>query len=138
MISNAKDAQIISNGKDSEYTSSLPKVESALFGWMQIMTFNLICKKNIDGYTQEVKSIIKTRAVRQPMTPQQLSLKPAGQRSWKWETLHALPDLQLQLDDQVTYLDKTFRVMEKSEYPEYGYIEYHLGQDFNYMNEAPQ
>ena len=138
MIPNAKDAQTIVNGKDSAYTGSLPHVGAALHGWMQLMVFGLICKQNIDGYTQEIKSKVTTHALRQPLTPQQLSLKPQGQRDWKWEQLHALPDLQMNPDDQVTYLGQTYRVMEKKEYPEYGYIEYHVGQDFSYLNEVPE
>lgn len=138
MLTNAKDGQIIRNAKDNENLSSLPDVSVALHNWMQMMTFNLICKKIIDGYTQEIKSEIITHAVRQPMSAQMISLQPAGQRSWKWETLHALPDLEMNIDDQVTYQGDTFRVTGKTDCSEYGYIEYQMVQDFNYMNEAPE
>lgn len=138
MISNAKDSQIIGNAKDRDNTSSLPDVSVALHNWMQLMTFNIICKKIIDGYTQEIKSEITTHAVRQPMSPQMIALQPAGSRSWKWETLHALPDLVMNIDDQVTYQGETFRVRGKGNYPEYGYIEYQLVEDYNHMNEAPE
>ncbi|MBW1812126.1 MAG: hypothetical protein JRJ39_00260 [Deltaproteobacteria bacterium] len=138
MISNAKDSQSIVSAKDNNNVSSLPYVAIALHNWMQLMTFNLICKRMIDGYTQEIKSEITTHAVRQPMSPQLVNMQPAGQRSWKWETLHALPDLVMNIDDQVTYQEETFRVKGKKHYPEYGYIEYQLAQDYNYMNEAPE
>ena len=136
MISSAKDAQQLSSAKDKENVISLPHVGIALHGWMQLMTFNLICKQNIEGRTQEIKSVITTHAVRQPFTAEQLAKMNRGQRSWQREMLHALPDLQMNTDDQVTFFGTTYRVEEKISWPEYGYIQYNLVEDYGYMNEV--
>lgn len=138
MILNAKDANIIVNGKDAKEINSLPHVGVALHAWMKFMLFGTICKQNIDGRTQEIESKIQTHAVRQPLSAEQLKLKPEGLRSWKWDQLHALPDLVLNTDDRVTYGGITFRVQYKKDWAEYGYIEYHVVQDFGYLNESPE
>lgn len=137
MINNAKDAQIIVSAKDIDEVTSLPHVGIALHGMMQLMEFWKICKKNVDGYTQEIESITKTHAVRQPFSDEQIELLPEGERSWKWEMLHALPDLALNTDDRVSYLGRSYTVKSKKNYSEYGYIEYHLIEDYNSLNRAP-
>lgn len=138
MIPNAKDTMRLSNAKDSDDpVSFVPAVGVALHGWMQFMKFKTICKTNNNGYTDEIESTVETHAVRQPLMPQQLLTKPAGQRGWRWEQLHVLPDLDVNLDDKIEYLGVTYRVQAKNSYPEYGYIEYHVVQDYGYLNESP-
>ncbi len=137
MINNAKDSQKISQGKDQDGITSLPHVGKALHGWMQLMKFTIICKQSINGYTQEIASTLNTHAVRQPLSPQQLAIKPKGERNWRHEMIHALPDLQLNPDDRVEYLGVRYRVMERNDYPEYGYIQYNVSEDFDFLSEAP-
>ena len=102
------------------------------------MHFITICKQNIDGYTEEIKSEVNTHAVRQPLQPTRLDLREQGERTWQHEMLHALPDLQLNIDDRVQYLGTTYRVVDRNAFPEYGYIQYNVTQDFDYLNEAPE
>lgn len=123
MIKNAKDIQI--NG-----WSSLPQVSEALDGWFQTLTFQLVTKSLVDYEIKEVLQPIITKGVRQPFTAQQLAIKPEGQRGWLWETLHCLPNVQLKIDDIVIFNGVRYRVMQKWNWQEYGYCEYHICQGF--------
>lgn len=123
---------MIINGKDFKIgaQSNLPDVSDALLDWFQNMTFDLITKAITDYDLTETATTISTKGVRQPFSAQQLSIKPEGQRAWKWETLHCLPDVKLNPDDIVVFNGVRYRVMEKLDYSEYGYLEYHIIQDY--------
>lgn len=122
MIVNAKD-------KGLNFTG-LPQVGDVLPSWFQTLTFTLVTKYLVDYEVQEVLVTITTQGVRQPMNAQQLSIKPEGQRGWKWETIHCLPNVKLKLDDIIIFDNVKYRVMEKWDWSEYGYLEYHICQAY--------
>lgn len=124
---------MISNGSDrllSQNPGTLPDVSGALFEWFQTITFIQIVKTIINFQSVETQVPTTFQGVWQPFTDQQLTLKPEGQRSWKWFMLHAQPSLILKPDDIVSYQGEKFRVMSKRDYKEYGYIEYHCIGDY--------
>lgn len=114
----------------SQNTGNLPNMASALEGWMQPMVFGTVTKTMINSVVREVMTTIEFQGVMQPFSFEQLAIKPEGERSWKWYMLHAQIGLQLETDSVVNYQDVQYRVMEKGDYKEYGYVEYHLIQDF--------
>lgn len=124
MIHNACDQSLDQN------RSALPNVATALDGWMQQIQFIKLSKNIVNHEVVEYEDKICLMAVRQPMNAQTLELKPEGQRQWKWETIHALPDVELMPDDRIKFDNSKYRVMEKLDFTEYGYIEYHIVQDY--------
>lgn len=108
----------------------LPNLSSAVKAYMQPLTLVKITKAIIDYEEQEVETVIKTRGVRQPLPPQELEILQRGQRAWKWECLHLLPNVDLKPDDVVKFKGAKYRVKEKYDCTEYGYIEYLIAQDF--------
>ena len=129
MIKNAASRSL----KDSFNT--LPDVSDVLPDWFQHLTFQLVTKTQQDYETVEVLTTIHTEGVRQPMSAQQLDLKPEGQRAWKWETIHCLPDVKLKVDDIIIFDGVKYRVMQKWNWAEYGYLEYEICQAFNNSSE---
>lgn len=124
MISNASDRSLSSN------PGTLPNVSEALFSYFQRLTFTAIVKTIVNFQVLETKIGTSFMGVRQPFTPQQLSLKPEGQRAWKWETIHATPELILSPDDVISFDGNPYRVMRKSDFKEYGYVLYEICQDY--------
>ena len=122
MIINAKD-------KPLSYTG-LPQMGEVLPSWFQPLTFDLVTKTVVDYEVQEVRQTIQTQGVRQPMSAKQLEIKPEGQRAWQWETIHCLPDVKLKVDDIVIFDGVRYRVMQKWDWSEYGYLEYHIHQAY--------
>lgn len=118
MIINAKDKGLLYSG--------LPQVGEVLPSWFQPLTFDIITKSLVDYEVQEVIVPVSTQGVRQPMTAQQIAIKPEGQRAWRWETLHCLPNVPLRIDDIVVFGEKRYRVMQKWDWSEYGYYEFHI------------
>ena len=121
---NAKDRKL------SESATGLPDVSQSVEMFLQRMVVKVIRKKQVDGYTKEYTECIITQAVKQPFSPEQLEVKAEGERSWKWYTLHSLTDLRLKTDDIVILHEVEYRVMEKLDFREYGYYEYHIVEGF--------
>ena len=92
------------NGKDSTINAKgcLPFVGSALIDWFQAVTFTLVAKAVVNFEVVETLTTSSFYGVRQPMGPQELKIKPEGQRSWEWEQIHATPDLILKTDDIIS------------------------------------
>lgn len=121
------------NGKDKKIADSfnnLPNLSEALVGWFQSLSFGLVVKELVDYQPVETIKNIKTKGVRQPMSAEQLNIKPIGQRSWRWETIHCLPEIKLNTDDIIVFNCTKYKVMEKYDYSEYGYLEYHIAEGF--------
>lgn len=109
---------------------SVPNMSETLFDWFQTMVFTIIEKKVVFFQNEEVPTNYNFLGVWQPFTSSQLMLKPEGQRSWDWFTLHSTPNLPMKNDDVVGYNLRQYRVMKKTDYTEYGYIEYQLIEDY--------
>lgn len=109
---------------------TVPNVGGALLDWFQPMVFGVVTKIVTGFQVQETASAISFRGVIQPFSARQLQLKPEGQRAWTWLWLHSDPSLKLNVDDIVTYLGKQTRVMAQTDYTLYGYLDYHLVQDW--------
>lgn len=130
---------MIINGKDTPLNKSfgtLPNVADVLPDWFQRLRFDIITKSLIDYEVEEVIVPVDTYGVRQPMSAQQLAIKPEGQRAWKWETIHCLPDVPLRIDDIVVFDNQKYRVMQKWDWSEYGYCQYEICQAYENREES--
>lgn len=116
----------------------LPNLSNPVKAYMQKMVLVKVTKAIVDYEEQEVRTVINTKGVRQPLPPQQLEILSRGQRAWKWECLHVLPNVDLKPDDIVFYKDTKYRVKEKYDCSEYGYIEYLIAQDFEDEQESSE
>jgi len=123
MIANAKDLSI--------NTSSVPNVSDALSNWFSQLKIGKITKTVVDFQLSESISYYDVLAVLQPFTTKQLQIKPEGQRSWQWYTLHIkAPGVEFCLDEVALIKGKKHRIMQKFEWEDYGYIEYQLVEDY--------
>lgn len=130
---------MIVNGKDtplSKSFSTLPNVADVLPDWFQDLRFDIITKSLVNYEVEEVIVPVATYGVRQPMSAQQIAIKPEGQRAWKWETIHCLPDVPLRIDDVVVFGNQRYRVMQKWDWSEYGYQEVHICQAYQAGEES--
>ena len=122
MISNASSKSITPN--------ALPNMSGTILDWFQPLTFTRMTKTVVDFKLVESPSSVSFMGVIQPLSPQQLAMKESGQRAWIWKQIHALPDLVLNIDDVISFGSKSYRVMEKLDYTEYGYVEFHIVEDY--------
>jgi hypothetical protein len=111
-------------------TGAVPDVSGALQEYFQPMTFDVIVKTTVGFQASETTTPVDFRGTWQPFTDRQLFLRPEGQRAWSWFWLHADTALVLNVDDVVIWNGKQTRVMARKDFALYGYVEYHLVQDW--------
>lgn len=128
----------VQNGKDfliSAVPGTLPNMHDTLLDYFLPITFVRVTKEDVNFSVKETREEIECMGVVQPMSPQQLSIKPIGQREWKWYTIHAFPNLILNPDDIIKFVNiladnENYRVMAKMDWKSYGYVEYHIVKDY--------
>ena len=111
-------------------SGTTPDVSGALQDYYQAMTFSPLVKTVAGFQVVETPNPIHFRGMIQPLTERQLFLKPEGQRAWTWFLLYSDPTLTLNVDDVMLWNGIQTRVMARKDYNLYGYMEYHLVQDW--------
>lgn len=109
---------------------NLPNMSDALLDYFQPMVFTILTKTISKFKVSEQPNNKNFYGVWQPLSPQQLVMKPHGQRSWRWFSLHSDPTLSLKPDDIVKYEGIPYRVMGKFDYTRYKYMQYELVEDY--------
>jgi hypothetical protein len=125
MIQNA------SNRKTRDLASGLPDVGASIQILLQPVVATYIQKQQISGYTQEVSCSMDTKASIQPWSAEQLKMLPEGQRSWKYFTIYALANLNLATDEVFTIYEKSYRILDRTDWSDYGFIEYNTIEDYD-------
>lgn len=118
--------------KLSEIFGGLPDVSIALNGWEIPIHANFITQENIDGTITNVSKIKRLKGVVQPLRPQDLEIKPEGQRAWAWYQVHINPSYpKLRVEQIITIKGDDYKVKAVNNYIPYGYMEYHVIKDFD-------
>lgn len=106
-------------------------MRAAFAGWMQKITFVVRTQQVVDALVTSVDKNVTFRGTLQPLNPKAIMLKPEGQRAWTWFQLHCQsPGARFNVNDQVIYDGRKFKVMAENDYSLNGYFEYHLVQDY--------
>ena len=118
--------------KTLNQVSTMPQMGRSFSGWMMPLTLHRITQVVIDGLAQDLADVISFIGVFQPFGPNQLKLKPEGQRSWQWVQIHAVAGtLNLDNGDKILFNGTKYKIMAQNDYSLNGYIEYHAVQDFD-------
>lgn len=121
----------------SDLASGLPDVGAAIMEILMPVKASYIQKQQIAGHTQEILIEIDTKVSIQTMSPQQLKMLPEGQRGWDTNTIYALSNLDLRLDEVFTIKGKNYRILAKTNWKEYGFIEYGTTEDYQMSKPDP-
>lgn len=116
--------------KLDEQPGTLPNLQGGVLNYFRQLTFTTIKKTVVNFQLVEVPVSFNFMGMVQPMGAQKLMMKPEGQRHWVWNTIHAFPSLELTTDEIITISCVNYRVMQKFDYSTYGYVEYHVVQDY--------
>lgn len=123
----------LANGRNTPLNAlqgTVPSLSGVLTDWFQAMSFTRVVKSTVGFQVIETPTVISFRGVIQPLSDRALQLKPEGQRAWTWFLLYSDPTLKLDVDEVVTYLGIQYRVMALKDYSIYGYMDYHICEDF--------
>lgn len=123
MIQNAKDKGL------AIMAAGLPDVSDAVLSFLQPVTIACVQTQMIDGYSKDILRKITTQASVQPMD-EKLAIRKEGERSWRWSVVHMSPDPGLYTDDVFELLGVSYRIMQKMNWGQYGYTEFHVIEDY--------
>ena len=108
----------------------LPNLSNPIKKWFINIDFIRITKTITDFEAVETENLESFQGVIQNLDSKQLQVKPEAQRAWGWKMIHSLTDLKLNVDDKIKYNDISYRVMNVRDFTEYGYMEYHIVEDY--------
>ena len=119
------------NYKINQMLNGMPQVDDVLVGWEVTFLVNYSYQIKIDGEFINRSKIAKVKGVLQPLRPEEVELKPEGQRSWTWYQLHVSTEYaQMAPGNVVTINNLNYKVMALKDYSLNGYTEYHLIRDY--------
>ena len=127
MIYNAKDVKISTVQLGG---SGLPCLSAPVENWSQPIEFQIVGKRQVDFKTVETFITKMGKGVIRPLSPQQLALKPEGERAWRWKVIHSAFTLELNVDDVIQIDSIRYRVMSKTDSAQYGYFKYEIAEAF--------
>lgn len=111
--------------------SGMPQMNAVFNGWTIRITFDVITQTIVNGFTVDTPKQVTVDAVWQPLSPEQIALKPDGQRSWEWIQLHVRgKELVFATNDIVTRNGVKYKVMAVKDYTLNNYSEYHLIRNY--------
>lgn len=118
MINCAKD-------KSLDQSAGLPDVSEVVASLLQKAKVGVVQSEQIDGMTQDIPIWKDAMVSIQPM-PESLVVSKEGDRSWRWFTVHSLPDLILETKDIFVLFGTSYQVKDKKDWSQYGYVVYHV------------
>jgi len=104
----------------------MPDMSDAISGFAEDIQFAVNSKTVVDYEVVESRSSVEwTDGSLQPLPPQELRIKPEGQRTWKWWLMYTTKSLKLDdiLQDNCR---RQYRVMEKTDWNAAGFYVYQL------------
>lgn len=113
--------------------NSMPQMSSAFAGWAVNLQLIKIMQEVQNGFVLEAEDYFSVFGIWQPFQPEQLILKPEGQRSWEWIQLHIQGNnTAFETNDRIQRDQKVYKVMSVQDYRLNNFTEYHLCRDYDY------
>lgn len=124
MIGNASKTSLSAN------PGILPSMINPIQKWSLPISFIRVTKTVIDGEVKESESCENFFGSVQNLDFKSMTPLPEGQRSWSRKMIHSLINLRLNTDDIIKYEGVRYRVMNIRDFKEYGFLEYHVVEDY--------
>lgn len=111
--------------------SGMPQMASTLNGWEVPLSLVKITQDVVEGDLVTSETTYNFQGVWQPLSAEQLSLLPEGQRSWENVWIHAKSgSLNLETADKVIFNNRRYKITQKKDYGLNGFVEYMLIRDY--------
>ena len=111
--------------------SPMPTMRSTIMGYMRPLGLTKIVKTVTDFQTVETEIPIAANGTWQPFSFEQLSIRPEGERSWRWFMVHTTADVILLTDDLIVRYGTRYRVMMRGDYQDNAFVEYHVVNSYD-------
>ena len=117
--------------------SGMPQMNAAFSGWTIAIKLVKIVQTVVEGFVRDIENSISVMGAWQPLSPEEIALKPDGQRSWEWINLHIHGNtIYFETNDRIKRNDIPYKVMAIKDWRLSNYTEYHLVRDYETVSEA--
>lgn len=107
-------------------------MSAAFSGWKILVGLKKIRQEISAGFLIDFEETVNVNGTWQPLDPEQIKLKPEGQRSWEWIDLHIEGSTMLfATNDRVVKNGLRYKVMALRDYTLNNFSEYHLIRDYD-------
>lgn len=106
--------------------TGMPRMNRAFHGWFNEITIIIITSVIVDYETVNTEQEITFKGTIQPLSTEDLQLKPEQERSWKWLKIHCFPDFILSTGDYIVYDSVKYRVKATKDYSINNFMIYEL------------
>jgi len=111
--------------------SGMPQMTVAFGGWEIPITLLRISQVISDGWVVNLETPVSFKGTWQPLSPEEINLKPDGQRSWEWIDLHVVgKSVLFKTNDRIIKDGLQYKVMALKDYTLNNFSEYHLIRDY--------
>lgn len=111
--------------------NGMPQMNAAFSGWTIKMTWTKIVQSIVDGFPVNQEIPFTIEGVFQPLSAEEIKLKPDGQWSWSWYMLHIKgKESPFETNDRIKYNGVTYKVMGKKDYALNNYTQLDIIKDF--------
>lgn len=111
--------------------SGMPQMSAAFSGWTISISLKKITQTVVNGFVQNAETDLTIKGIWQPLSPDEIALKPDGQRSWEWIWLHVEgKTLLFKTNDRIIRNGIKYKIMAVKDYTLNNYSEYHLVLDY--------
>lgn len=111
--------------------SGMPQMSAAFSGWKSRLTFEKITQTVVDGWVTETKTPVTIMGTWQPMSAEDIKLKPEGQWSWSWFMIHVEGTAKpFATNDRLIFNGTQYKIMALKDYTLNNYVQYDAILDF--------
>lgn len=110
----------------------MPQMSAAFAGWKTSIDLKKITQSvGTDGFVEESETALTVQGTWQPLSPEEIMLKPDGQRSWEWIWFHVEgATLLFKTNDKIFKNGIKYKIMAVKDYTLNNFSEYHLVLDY--------
>lgn len=111
--------------------SNMPQLSAPFSSWTKTISLTKRTETITNGLVGYTEEVLVFRGIIQPLSAEEIALKPDAQRSWKWLQIHCQNgSLSLTTNDQILYGDVLYKVMAVKDYSLNGYLEFHCVSEY--------
>jgi hypothetical protein len=111
--------------------NGMPQMSAAFSGWTVPMTWALITQTVVNGFPVDTETTYTIEGVFQPLSAEEIQLKPDAQWSWPWYMLHIVGKSQpFRTNDRIKFNGLVYKVMGKKDYSLNNYSQLDLVEDY--------
>lgn len=107
-------------------------MRAAFSGWTMPMVIKKVTQVVLPtGFVEDHETVFNIRGIWQPLSAEEIQLKPEGQRSWEWFQLHIEgTNNNFQTNDRLMFRGNPYKVMGRNDYTLNNYIQLELISDY--------